>query len=204
VAQEARAQTPAEHPGVPLATEQASPQEPQLALLVLVLTSQPLLYRPSQSAYPRLHDASEHAPPVHAGVPRATAHALPQLPQFGALLLVSVSQPLVALPSQLRQVPVQTGMHTLPEQLVVPCAFEHTVPQAPQFETLLLASVSQPLVASLSQLRQVPVQTGTHTLPEQLVVPCAFEHTVPQAPQFGALLVVLVSQPSAYVPLQSA
>jgi hypothetical protein len=46
----ATVQVPAEHPGVPFATEQACPQAPQLALLVFVLTSHPLLYRPSQFA----------------------------------------------------------------------------------------------------------------------------------------------------------
>jgi hypothetical protein len=124
---------------------------------------------------------------------------------------MSVSQPLVAFPSQLPQPALQVGTQALPVQVVVPCALLQAVPQAPQFDALLLVSVSQPVVGLPSQLRQVPVQTGTHTLPEQLVVPCAFVHAVPHAPQFAVLLETSVSQPlalwfgllqSRYVPMQ--
>jgi hypothetical protein len=130
-------------------------------------------------------------------VPFAAAHALPQLPQL-VVVVVLVSQPFVALPSQLPQPATQVGTQRLLVQVVVPCALPQAVPQAPQFDALLVMLVSQPLVGLPSQLRQVPVQTGTHTLPEQLVVPCALLQAVPQAPQFDALLVMLVSQPLVF------
>jgi hypothetical protein len=117
-----------------------------------------------------LHELTVHAPPVQAGVPFAAAHALPQLPQLVAVVVL-VSQPLVAIPSQLPQPAPQVGTQALPVQAVVPCALVQVVPQAPQLDALLLMSVSQPVVALPSQSRQVPVQTGTHALAEQLVVP---------------------------------
>jgi hypothetical protein len=46
----------------------------------------------------------------------------------------------------------------------------HTVPQPPQFDVVSIA-VSQPLRTLPSQLRHAPLQTGTHALAEQLVVP---------------------------------
>jgi hypothetical protein len=46
-----------------------------------------------------LHDATVQLPDVQAGVPFATAHALPQLPQL-VVVVVLVSQPLLYRPSQ--------------------------------------------------------------------------------------------------------
>jgi hypothetical protein len=84
-----------------------------------------------------------HAPPVQAGVPFAAAHALPQLPQL-VVVVVLVSQPFVALPSQLPQPALQVGTHALLVQVVVPCALLQAVPQAPQFDALLVVLTSQP------------------------------------------------------------
>jgi hypothetical protein len=70
--------------------------------------------------------------------------------------------------------------------------------------TLLVVSVSQPLVALPSQLSQPALQVGTHALLVQVVMPCALLQAVPQAPQFDGSLVLFTSQPSAYVPLQFA
>jgi hypothetical protein len=90
-----------------------------------------------------LHDATVQLPDVQAGVPFATAHALPQLPQLVVVVML-VSQPFVALPSQLPQPATQVGTQRLLVQVVVPCALLHTVPQVPQFEALLAVVTSQP------------------------------------------------------------
>jgi hypothetical protein len=47
-----------------------------------------------------LHDATVQLPDVQAGVPFATAHAMPQAPQFEALLVVLTSQPSAYVPLQ--------------------------------------------------------------------------------------------------------
>jgi hypothetical protein len=49
--------------------------------------------------------------------------------------------------------------------------------------TVVSVFVSQPFAALPSQLPNPVVQTGTHALDEQLVVPCVFAHTVVQEPQ---------------------
>jgi hypothetical protein len=82
-------------------------------------------------------------------------------------------------------------------------AAEHTLPHAPQFETVELVLVSQPLVGSPSQSPYVPVHAGWQMPPEQLVVPCEFVQTVPHAPQLAELVSVLVSQPLTRLPSQS-
>ena len=56
--------------------------------------------RPLQSAKPALQVAICTTPPLQAGVPLATAQALPQPPQLAASLLVLTSQPSAGLPLQ--------------------------------------------------------------------------------------------------------
>jgi hypothetical protein len=81
--------------------EQAMPQPPQWALLVRVWVSQPLVWMPSQLPKPAMQEVMEHAPAEQTEVALESVHALPHAPQLVALLRRSVSQPLLAAPSQL-------------------------------------------------------------------------------------------------------
>ena len=91
--------TPAVHVGVAMfALEHTVPQALQLFGSVFRLRSQPFVSLfPSQSAKPTLHD------PLHTPAAQLTVamlfeeHAFPQPPQFAALVVVAVSQPLVCL-----------------------------------------------------------------------------------------------------------
>ena len=76
---------------------------------------------------------------------------MPQPPQLVSVL-TAVSQPLRRLLSQLPQPLLHTGAQVLAEQLVLPCALVHAVPQLPQFETLVASVTSQPLATFVSQL----------------------------------------------------
>ena len=92
-AQEPIAQTPALQAAAPLAAAQAVPQPPQLARLVLMLTSQPLAAFLSQSAKPALHDPIPHTPAAQLAVALANGpHACPHAPQLARLkdLLLSL------------------------------------------------------------------------------------------------------------------
>ncbi len=58
---------------------------------------------PLQSLKPELHDAMLHLPAVHAPVPLAGEHAIPQAPQFLGSVAnpeLAYSHPLAGLPSQ--------------------------------------------------------------------------------------------------------
>lgn len=57
---------------------------------------------------------------------------MPQLPQFETLVLMLVSQPLPALPSQLPKPEPQLIVQTPPPQLGLPFTAEQAAPQAPQ------------------------------------------------------------------------
>jgi hypothetical protein len=88
-------------PAVPLAAKQALPQVPQFDELLLVLTSQPSLERPLQSASGAVHELMPQAPFTQLGVePVGAVHTLPHTPQLFTLVLVLTSQPLAPLPSQ--------------------------------------------------------------------------------------------------------
>jgi hypothetical protein len=78
----------------------AVPHAPQLALSVAVFTSQPSLATRSQSAKPAAQLVTPHAPAAQAVTAWGSTHARPHPPQCDALVVVSVSQPLAAAPSQ--------------------------------------------------------------------------------------------------------
>jgi hypothetical protein len=185
-----------------LAKPQAVPHAPQFESVASEL-SQPLVGLPSQLAKPVLQ-AGVHAPATHEVVPLAFVQAVPHTPQFATLDLRSVSQPLGRLPSQLAKLALQTGVHAPATQEVVPLTFVHTVPQAPQFETLVRRSASQPFAALPSQLPKPALQTGAHAPATQEVVPLAFVQALPHAPQLERLVAVLVSQPLPALPSQLA
>lgn len=125
---EATVQIPDTHAAVPFATEQTLPQVPQLLTSVLVLASQPLAGLPSQLAKPELHATSWHVPDTQAARPFAAAQTFPQVPQF-VIVVRDVSQPFVALPSQLPYPPVHTNKVQTPDWQVALAAFgsEHGV-----------------------------------------------------------------------------
>jgi len=120
--------------GVPLAPLHGAPQLPQWLRLVLKLASQPLpRASPSQLPKPDVQ-VMPQAPPEQVAVPLAELQAPPQLPQFGTLLLVLTSQPLVrALASQLPKPALHVMPQLPPLQVAVPLLELHGVPQPPQF-----------------------------------------------------------------------
>jgi hypothetical protein len=68
-------------------------------------------------------------------LPVGAVHTVPQAPQFVMLLVVRVSQPLAALPSQLAKPAVQTREQVPmahPDCPLATAPVGHTVPQAPQ------------------------------------------------------------------------
>src|SRR4051794_1686224 len=79
------------------------------------------------------------------------------------------------------------------------------LPHAPQFLKLMLPSTSQPLLESLSQSRNEPLQDWmAHPPPTHFT--CALgrcEQSVPQEPQFFASVAVFTSHPSARLALHS-
>jgi hypothetical protein len=111
-------QTPAVQAVVPFELLQVMPQPPQFEVVV-VAVSQPLRALPSQLPNPALH-VGTHALPVQVVVPFAFVQASPQPPQFGTDVVVSVSQPLFGLLSQLPKPELQVGLQVPLGHVVVP------------------------------------------------------------------------------------
>jgi hypothetical protein len=147
-----RAQLPARHAAAALAKAHARPHDPQFAGSLVVAASQPLVALPSHSAKPATQ-VTAHAPREHAGTPLGRGgQALSQRPQWATALRVSVSQPLVALPSQFEKFVAQVATaHAPAVHAAVALARLHPRPQAPQWVVLLRVSTSQPLPGSPSQ-----------------------------------------------------
>ncbi len=130
------------------------PQPPQLFGSSVTLTSQPLSGLPSQSLNPVLHAVITHFDVSQLSVALFVLQTLPQPPQFLGSFVVLVSQPLLALLSQLA---VPATVHFEISQLpfvhtsVAPAA-EQALPHEPQWLVLFSMSVSQPFEALLSQL----------------------------------------------------
>jgi hypothetical protein len=180
-------------------------QVPQVALVVRS-ASQPLAPLPSQLARLVAHTGT-HTPAAQllVVVPAGVVQLLPQAPQWVLLVRMSVSQPLLGLPSQSRKPVAHTGTHTPAVQvlLVVPLGAAHMVPQAPQFELLVRRLTSHPSVTLVLQLRKLVLQLPMAQVPV-VQVPVAFggAQARPQVPQ---LVVVRpsTSQPSGASELQS-
>jgi hypothetical protein len=110
---------------------------------------------------------------------------------------------LVALPSQFAKPALHVPIWQAPLKHVAPAlAKEQTVPHAPQFVALVFVFVSQPSAAPPEQLPKPTAQDTEHTDAVQVGVALTVEHAAAHAPQFAALVVVFVSQPSATIPLQ--
>lgn len=110
-----------------------------------------MLALPSQLAQPAAQ-LGTHAPDVHAVVPCALVHAIPQPLQ---LLVVPswVSQPLDAVESQLPQPLVQELIWQVPlEHTGVALARVQALLQAPQWLTFVPSVTSQPFETRVSQL----------------------------------------------------
>jgi hypothetical protein len=102
-------------------------------------------------------------------------------------------------PAPGEQVSVQTPLTQLG---VLPVGAVHTLPQAPQFITLVRVGVSQPLAALLSQLAKPALHTSEQVPmahPDCPLATAPVGHTVPQAPQLRLSVSVLTQ-----VPLQRA
>jgi hypothetical protein len=121
-------------------------------------------------------------------------HWVPQAPQLVALVVMSVSHPLLGLPSQSAQPAEHVGAHAPALQLVEPWALEQEVPHAPQF-AVVVRLVSQPSEANPLQLPYPGLQEIEQAPNEQDGVPLVELHTVLQPPQLLTLVCVLVSQP---------
>jgi len=114
---------------------------------------------------------------------------------------MAVSQPFLALPSQLPKPVVQVGTQAPAVQTVVPFGFVQASPQPPQCGTEVCVLVSQPLLGRLSQLPKPELQLGVQVPLGQVVVPFAFVHCVPHVPQFAVVLSE-ASQPLEACPSQ--
>jgi hypothetical protein len=160
-----------------------TPQPPQL-LSVFRFVSQPFEYKPSQSANPLAHERTAQLPAVHVGVPLATKHAMPQPPQLFTSVVVVVSQPLPALPSQspLPAAHIDTP-HTLLTQAGVPPCGGQTIPHALQLLTFDVVLISHPLVTLLSQFAKPTLHWIEHIPPMHDAVPLFVLHAAPHEPQ---------------------
>jgi hypothetical protein len=186
------AQAPVVHVPVAFAGEHAVPQLPQFVMLVSEV-SQPLTGLLSQFPQPDKHVGTQ-APELQSVVPCELVHVMPQPPQLVTDVFLFVSHPLFLLPSQSAHPALQIGVQTPLTHEVEPFGFVHSVPQAPQLLTLVCRFVSQPLTTLPSQLPKPALHAGTHTPDGHVVVPFAFVHTVPHAPQL-LVLYSEVSQP---------
>jgi hypothetical protein len=181
----------------------AAPQPPQCETLFVVLTSHPSAPFELQSPKPALQMNPQADPEQKLLALARAGHALPQAPQCETLLVVLVSQPFAALPSQLPKPAVHEATRHEPEAHVAePFATEQPTPQPPQC-VVLLSGVSQPLLALPSQLPKPVVQPASaHEPALHAAVPFAYEHDRPHIPQW-LVEVSGVSHPLLALPSQS-
>ena len=196
--QVATVQRPAAQPAVALGSTQGLPQLPHEVAVLDRLVSQPSVALALQSPKPGLHAAMVQAPAAHAAVALASAHALPHAPQWVALVLLLVSQPVMTLESQSAKPRLHVNPHVPAMHAGAALAKPgQTVPHIPQ----LLTSVAAAAHTLEAAQYEVPIgQTLAHTDPAQRK---SAPQTVPHAPQL-ALVLVGVSQPLAATPSQSA
>jgi hypothetical protein len=167
---------------------QTLPHAPQFEPDDVRSVSHPFDGSPSQSPHPVAHVPTPHLAPEHDAVatwaPRG--HACPQAPQLLADAVVSVSQPLAALPSQspnpaLQTVPQRPDTHAGAALASGP----HALPQAPQFIGSWSVFVQ---AAGVPQATSGDAHDVAHA-PLEHIVPGG--QTAPHAPQlFESTLVV--------------
>jgi hypothetical protein len=197
--QPATPQTPPAQSGAPLATVHTTLQPPQVATLFDRLASQPSAGEPLQSENGAVHEATPHAPPAQSGVPLATLHARPQLPQLVTLVSTLVSQPSAVLPLQSRKTPEHAPTPQVPPaQTAVPLDTEQARPQAPQCARLSAVLASQPSTTEPLQSLHGATQLATvHWRFTHAGVPFCAVHEVEQLPHVATSEFRLASQPSA-------
>jgi hypothetical protein len=183
--------------------EQTVPQAPQWLVLVVVVTSQPLTPLPSQLARPALHTGRQTPPEHEVLLAPVVEQTVPQAPQWLVLVVVVTSQPLAPLPSQLARPALHTGS---PRARGAARARGRADRAAGAAVTGVgrrshLATVDAVAVA----VGATRADTGTHTPEEhEVLLAPVVEQTVPQAPQWLVLVVVVTSQPLAPLPSQLA
>jgi hypothetical protein len=90
---------------------------------------------------------------------------------------------------------VHDGEHAPAEHAVVPFAFEHATPHAPQFDSVL-SGVSQPLPGTKSQSPKFVLHdVNTHMPVWHEPTPFAYEQTLLHMPQWTFDVLVFVSHP---------
>src|SRR5690606_24863457 len=110
-----------------------------------MFASQPFAVLPPQSAKPGLQAAIAQPPAEQAPTALGSVQALPQPPQWLALVSRLVSQPFASWPSQFPKPALQVEMaHAPPAQAGVPFCTEQALPQPPQLPTEESRLVSQP------------------------------------------------------------
>jgi hypothetical protein len=115
---------PPMHAVVPLLLVHAVPHVPQWPVVVFKFVSHPFALFPSQLPQPAEHTGA-HAPATQLVLPCAFVHALPQVPQWLVVFVTLVSQPLLALPSQLPNPGLHDGTQEPAMQAVPPFGFVH-------------------------------------------------------------------------------
>jgi hypothetical protein len=190
--------------GVPLATEQRLPQDPQLATSLDVLTSQPSAELALQSASGAVQLLMPHTPLTQLGVPPdGVGHLLLQAPQWFTFELVLTSQPLATLVSQLAKPTLQAMAQLPPAQDGEPLLLLHACPQPPQWVAVVFVLTSQPSAALLLQLPKPELQAMAQLPLLQDGVPLVELQATPQAPQWAGSVLMFFSQPSEACRLQS-
>ncbi len=139
-----------------------------------------------QSENPALQAATWQVLAMHADVALGRLHTMPHAPQFVRVDVVSVSQPLAAMPSQLPKCGLQATTVQAPavQPLIRVLAPLHVVPQAPQLagSMAVLAQycdVPVPQVAS-GDAQVAPQWPSEHNWP--------VGHTLLHAPQLALLV----------------
>ncbi len=169
----------------------AAAEVPQLAVFAAMLTSQPSTGLWLQSAKPALQLPMAQRPLAQVAPALANWQRLPQAPQFITSVVVAISQPLVALPSQFAKPVVQLArLQTEAMQPVTAFGSVHAWPQVAQFVGSVVRSwqvVPQSVWPRGHWIWQNATRPGTppSSGPERThCSPVDVWHVTPQAPQF--------------------
>ena len=195
-------QAPVPQPGVPLFELHTVAQVPQCVGSVCRKASQPSPTKLLQFAHPPVHAVMAQALPEHDDVAWLVLHARPQPPQFDALELVLVSQP---LPMLLSQSPIGT-VQAMPQVPLLhdglPPDAEHEFAQVPQWVESFFRSVSQPFATLPSQSAKFAAQVIWQAPAAQDAVPLVVLHAPTQVLQCSGSVLRFVSQPFPTMPSQ--
>ena len=142
-----------------------------------------------------------HPPDEHAAVAWARLHARPHAPQWASVVLVLVSQPFEATPSQLPKPALQVATaHAPAAQAAVALGSEHARPHAPQCAAVERVLVSQPFEGLPSQSPKPVAQVNPHAPDAHEGVALAGDgHAFPQRPQWASDEVRLAHSPEQLV-----